>query len=213
MKRSEGIIELSKALSKFQAKVQNPKMTAENKHGGYRYAPLSEVLNVCRPLMAEVGLSFIQDVYMEGENAVVTTLLMHESGEWMESSPLTLPAHKKYKDGKTDFTPQTAGSGISYAKRYQLQALMGIAADEDTDAEDVSHPTEPKGAYVPNNLVSSVSDATLKAKYQLYKGTLDGFAEYVDRLRNEKGYDNNKIDKILTQAIEDQRNQKNQQTA
>lgn len=208
MKRSETFGEFSKAFAKFQAEVTNPKMTAENPYFNSKYSPLSEVLNTVRPPLTKNGLSVYQDVASQEDQVIITTTIFHESGEWLESSPLILPAHQKLKNGNKEFNAQGAGSAISYAKRYQLQAALGIAADEEDDGEGQGY--ERSNQYVPNNLIGTPSEATLKAKYQLLKGSVDGFKEYMDKMRNEKQYDDNHIERILTQAIQDKHQEKQQ---
>jgi hypothetical protein len=71
MIRSETFKEFASAFAKFQADVQNPKLTAENPHFRSRYAPLSEVLNTVRPILAKHGLSVFQDVATEEDKVVV----------------------------------------------------------------------------------------------------------------------------------------------
>lgn len=196
MKRSESFASFAKSFAQFQAEVTNPKMTANNPHVGSKYAPLSEVFNAVRPVMAKHGLSFYQDVATNEENVIVTTTLFHESGEWLESSPLSVPAGQKLKDGSIKINAQTIGAATTYGKRYQLQACIGVAADEDADGEDLKQPL-----HVPTNLVSSPNEATLKAKYQLATGKLEGFEQYVQEQR-EKGNDNKYILAALDKAIQ-----------
>lgn len=202
MKRSETFAEFSKAFSKFQSEVTNPKMTANNPYFDSKYAPLSEVLSAVRPPLTKHGLSIYQDVASHEDQVIITTTIFHESGEWLESSPLILPAYQKLKNGNKEFNAQGAGSAISYAKRYQLQAALGIAADEEDDGEKQSHGYL-DNKYIPENMVGTPSEATLKAKYQLLTGSVEGFKEYMEKMRTEKQYDDNHIERILTQAIKD----------
>lgn len=207
MKRSETIGAFSKALAAFQSEVTNPKMTAVNPHVNSKYAPLSEVFNTVRPVMAKHGLSFIQDVDTQDEYVVITTTFFHESGEWYESTPLAIPAGQKLKDGTVKINAQTIGAATTYGKRYQFQAMCGVAADEDHDANEVSQ-DDNQTIHVPKNLVSSPSEATLKAKWQLVKGTIEGFEDYVKGLR-DKGHD----DRYIAAALDKAKNQKEQKPA
>ena len=134
MNRSEQINEIAKALCLFQGEVSNPKKTATNPHHKYNYTPLDEVMNTIKPVLKKHGLSFIQNTWSEGENIVVQTLLMHESGQWLESAPLALPGHQVLKGGQKVWNAQGAGSAITYGRRYQISAVLGIASEEDTDA-------------------------------------------------------------------------------
>lgn len=139
MQKSESIKELAAALCKFQADVSNPKNTARNPMFNSKYAPLEVVITTVKPIMARHGLSFLQSTSTEGENVIITTLLMHESGEWIESDPLTLPAYQSRKGGGKEFTAQGAGSAITYGRRYSLSAMLGISSEDDDDADHASH--------------------------------------------------------------------------
>lgn len=131
MKRSEEIAELAKALVAFQGEVTNPKNTSENLHFKSKYAPLSEVLNVVRPLLAKHGLCVVQNP-CDGNNGtiVITTLLIHTSGQWLEADPLVLKPEK--------MTPQGAGSAITYGRRYTLSALLALSSEDDDDGNGAS---------------------------------------------------------------------------
>ena len=145
MNKSESIKELATALSKFQAEVKNPANSAANPFFKSKYAPLNEILNGVRPLLTKYGLSVLQMPGGDSQETSITTLLMHESGEWIESDPLTMKAVKN--------DPQGAGSVITYARRYSLSAILGISSEDDDDANHASgndstkdeKPTETKG--------------------------------------------------------------------
>lgn len=131
MNKSDSIKELATALSKFQKEVKNPKNIANNPFFNSKYAPLDEVINVIKEPLAKNGLSFIQMPNSEDGNlASVITVLMHESGEWIESEPLKLKNEKP--------TAQGSGSSITYARRYQLSAVLGIASEDDDDGNSAS---------------------------------------------------------------------------
>lgn len=136
MNKSETIIELSKALARFQGEVGNPKNTATNPFFKSKYAPLEEVLNTVRPILAKNGLSIIQAPSSEGEYISITTTLIHESGEWIEFAPLNLKTDKN--------TAQGAGSAITYARRYAISAILGIASEEDDDGNIAEPKVAPK---------------------------------------------------------------------
>ena len=125
MQRSESIKNIAKALAQFQAEVRNPANTESNPFYKSKYAPLSDILNLARPILSKHGLSVLQSPSGDGQNVTVTTLITHESGEWIESEPLTLKADKA--------TAQGAGSAITYARRYALSAMLGISSEDDDD--------------------------------------------------------------------------------
>ena len=127
MKTSESIAKIAKALKEFQAVAKN---AFKEKSGyNYKYAPLDVILKENRPLMATHGLSHIQSQTFESGIVTVDTRIMHESGEWIETSSQSPFAQLK---GMNDY--QAIGSGITYLRRYSLSAALGIAADEDADA-------------------------------------------------------------------------------
>jgi hypothetical protein len=125
MLRSEKISELTKALAQFTADVKNPINDADNPYFKSRYSTLPNVLNLVRPILSKYGLSLIQSASGDGEKASVTSLLMHSSGEWIETDPLIMKPEKN--------TPQGIASAITYARRYQVAAMLNISADEDDD--------------------------------------------------------------------------------
>lgn len=141
MTHSESLNELAGALAKAQAVMKGAPRDAQNPHFRSRFASLASVWEACREALTSNGLSVIQmpgpagegavDLVSEGEildagrQVVVTTMLLHSSGQWIRDS-LTMTAR--------DATPQSIGSAISYARRYGLQAAVGICAEDD-DAE------------------------------------------------------------------------------
>jgi ERF superfamily len=154
MKRSNSITELAKGLAKFQKAVKNPSFDAKNPQFNSKYSTLGNVINTVKEPMTENGLSFIQEPFVteDGLHVEITTLLMHESGEWMESRPLTLPAFKMGKGGVKVYDAQAAGIAITYGRRYSLTAILGISSEEDDDGNGVSHDNGSKQPYnKPNN--------------------------------------------------------------
>ena len=125
MNKSESIKELATALAKFQEEVTNPKNTADNPFFKSKYAPLNDVLSLVRPILSKNGLSLLQSPSGDGERIVITTMLMHSSGEWIELDPLMLKADK--------VTAQGAGSAITYGRRYAVSAILGISSEDDDD--------------------------------------------------------------------------------
>lgn len=131
MNMSEQITDLAAALVAFQGEVTNPKKTAKNPHHQSTYAPLDEVMNTVKPALTKHGLMVIQNTGTEGELITITTKLIHKSGQWLETDVLKLPGSMK---GRNEFSAQALGSAISYGRRYQLSAMLGIASEEDDDA-------------------------------------------------------------------------------
>ena len=133
MQRSETIGAIAKALCKFQGEVKQPKKDANNPYFSSKYVPLEGVVSVITEPLANNGLAYFQSVSTNEEQVTVTTLVMHESGEFIESDPLRLPAYQVRKDGSKDYNSQGIGAAITYGRRYSLAASLGIASEDDDD--------------------------------------------------------------------------------
>jgi len=131
MNKSESIVEISKALAKFQGEVKQPLKDADNPYFKSKYVPLENVVESISSIAPNHGLSFVQWALNDENGRVgVATMLMHESGEFIEFDPVFINAEKQ--------TPQGAGSLITYLKRYSLSAVFGITSDQDDDANESS---------------------------------------------------------------------------
>lgn len=119
---SNEIDKLAPALVAFQEEVGNPKKTADNPFYKSKYADLDGIINTIRPTLAAHGLCVIQSPEGEGNTAKVTTRIIHSSGQWIEGT-LSLTAVKG--------DPQGMGSAITYARRYSLAGICGLAQDDD----------------------------------------------------------------------------------
>ena len=126
---SEQINELAAALAKAQGQIQAASRDNENPHFRSRYADLASVWNACRVALSLNGLAVLQGPALVGQGVSVTTRLLHSSGQWAEST-LVLPMDKA--------TAQGAGSAITYARRYALAAMVGVAPDDDDDGNAAS---------------------------------------------------------------------------
>jgi hypothetical protein len=136
MKTSEQINDLCTALSKAQGIMAVAKFDSVNpffsdaKAGKIaKYASLAQVWEVARKPLTDNGLSVIQPVEEHEHGIMVTTRLLHVSGQWIESS-ITMPLDKR--------TSQAVGSAISYGRRYSLAAMVGVVADDDDDANEAT---------------------------------------------------------------------------
>ena len=120
---------IAAALVKFQSQLKPVEKGSENPFFRSTYASLSDILQAVMPLLSSCGLSITQPMRVTEAGTILITRLMHESGELIESE-MVLPHNSD---------PQRYGSLISYYKRYQLTALLGIATiDEDDDANRAS---------------------------------------------------------------------------
>ncbi len=183
MNKSDSITELAKALAKFQGEIKNPSNTATNPYFKSKYAPLNDVLNLVRPLLSKNGLSILQAPSGDGENIVVTTTLIHESGEWIEFPPLVLKADKA--------TAQGAGSAITYARRYALSAVLGISSEDDDDGNhaEPNTPAVEKGKKGEKQTTQQ-PQKTDEDKKAIVDNSLasDAQVNYINKLVEVKGY-------------------------
>ena len=141
MKQSESITDLATALCLAQAEMGGAVKDSNNPFFKSSYADLTSVIKVIKQPFANHGLSFVQlPVTSDGGKGVgVSTMLMHNSGQWIQSEYL-LPMDK--------ITPQGAGSAITYARRYALQSLVGIPAVDD-DSEMAMYRNSPPPVVEP----------------------------------------------------------------
>ena len=124
MLKSENVTELSAALAKAQAGIANAAKEGTNTHYSSSYATLKSVWAVCKTPLTENGLSVVQSPEFDGQSVKVTTTLLHKTGQWIESA-ITMPVKK--------IDCQGIGSAITYARRYALAAMVGVAPDDDDD--------------------------------------------------------------------------------
>jgi hypothetical protein len=154
---SPSIASLAAALAKAQAELVNPEKsltaTIRSDERGradqtFRYAPLSSGLDIVRKTLGQHEMATVQTTAIDQTAGVVnlTTVLAHASGEWIASDwPVCAVADTA--------TPRRMGAALSYARRYALFTLVGIAGEDDVDAPDLLPPeqqasksTEPKGS-------------------------------------------------------------------
>lgn len=114
---------ISTALVKAQSEMSNPTKSNSNPFFKSKYADLNSVREAVIPILNSNGISVIQPmVHLDGKN-FVKTVLLHESGEMLES--FTEIVYSKTNDA------QAQGSGITYARRYGLQSMVCVGADDD----------------------------------------------------------------------------------
>lgn len=144
MRKSDSISELSKALAKFQAEVKQPLKDKNNPFFKSKYVPLENVVEAITQEAPNHGLSFVQWALNDEQGRVgVATMLMHESGEWIEFDSVHMKADKE--------TAQGAGALITYLKRYSLSAVFGITSDQDDDGNSASGNQAPKQEKMASN--------------------------------------------------------------
>lgn len=126
MNKSDTIKNLAMAMCKAQAEMGGAAKGKENQFFKQKYADLSAVVQAVKEPFANNGLSYVQFPIEQGGRIGVETILMHESGEYL-SQEFTVQLSKQDAQG--------AGSAITYCRRYGLQAVAGIPAEDDDGTE------------------------------------------------------------------------------
>jgi hypothetical protein len=137
---SDTIGAIAAALAKAQAELTNPEKSlvgavrspfSPNGERTFRYAPLSSGLDIVRKSLGRHEIATVQTTMIDKETGLVrlTTVLAHSSGEWLSSEWPVCPI------GDTS-SPQRMGAALTYARRYGLFTLVGIAGEDDLDAPD-----------------------------------------------------------------------------
>lgn len=175
--------ELFKALADFQQEV--PTIHKGTSGYGYSYADLPAIFDVINPLLKKHGLGFTQTV--NGQQ-LCTTVFHVKSGEVLEGCA-DIPQNVELK-GMNSF--QVLGSAITYMRRYQLSAMLGLVTDKDTDAGGQQVPTTTtKPQQAP---VKQAPKPTPKAERIIVSKDDDIYNAIVTALSKDKG--------TLQQAVE-----------
>lgn len=133
---SEKIDMVSKALVAAQKEIEVAQKNAENPFFKSHYANFTAVVDAVKGPLNRQGLAFLQLVQTDDDIDTVETILMHESGQFISSTA------RVYCNKPND--PQAFGTGITYAKRYALQAALGLPTeDNDGGGGSGDGPPEP----------------------------------------------------------------------
>src|SRR5246127_1548121 len=146
---SESVAALASALAKAQAELVNPEnsLPAPIRTGrpgegerSFRYAPLSSGLDIVRRTLGQHEIATVQTTAIDSAVGMVnlTTMLAHASGEWIASDWPVCPVAETAN-------PHRMGAALTYARRYALFALVGIAGEDDLDAPDICAPAPATG--------------------------------------------------------------------
>ena len=148
---SPSIAALATALAKAQTELANPEKsltgTIEPQDGDgstrqFRYAPLSSGLEIVRKTLGQHEIATVQTTAIDQAAGVVnlTTVLAHASGEWIASDWPVCPIAETER-------PHRMGAALTYARRYALFTLVGIAGEDDLDAPDLIRSSQPTPAH------------------------------------------------------------------
>ena len=141
---SESVAAIATALAKAQTELSNPEkvLVGSIRHShqaapqAFRYAPLSSGLDIIRKTLGGQQIAVAQTTEIDRVNRLVnlTTVLLHTSGEWIASDwPVCALSEVSQ--------PRRMGAALTYARRYALFTLVGIAGEDDLDAPDLSSPS------------------------------------------------------------------------
>jgi len=147
---SETIGTIAGALAKAQAQLVNPEKslvgrTKSDQAGAterlFRYAPLSSGLDIVRKTLSQHEIATVQTTSIDETAGIVrlSTVLAHASGEWIASDWPVCPIAETER-------PQRMGAALTYARRYSLFTLVGIAGEDDLDAPDLTDPAPETGS-------------------------------------------------------------------
>ena len=167
--------ELAKAMVAAQQSLGLVAKSATNPHFKSKYADLATVLDAVLPALNGAGISLLQAPGGDGEgNVTLTTTLLHESGEWMESTLTMRPT-------KSD--PQGVGSAITYARRYAALAVAGAAPEDDDGNSASQRESKAKSRDIYTRLsetareAASLSESALTAWWHANKDTAKSMHE------------------------------------
>lgn len=131
LSQSESVELLASALAEAQKAMPSVSKDKTNPFFKSLYADLASVIQTVAPVITLHGLSVTQFPDFDGVHDLLTTRLLHSSGQWLEASMRLMPI-------KND--PQNQGSALTYGKRYAYCAVLGIVADTDDDGNAASRP-------------------------------------------------------------------------
>ena len=152
---SESIGAIAAALAKAQVELANPEKSLtgtlrspppRQELRTFRYAPLSSGLEIVRKCLGRHEIAAMQTTAIDDETGIIrlTTVLAHSSGEWVSSDWPVCPVSETA-------APRRMGAALTYARRYALFTLVGIAGEDDVDAPDLEAPaTEPNQGLDPD---------------------------------------------------------------
>lgn len=165
--KSETIGALAAALAKAQSEISGAVKDAANPFFKSKYADLESVWQACRKPLTDNGLSVVQTTRYTADTLMLITTLMHASGEWIAGE---MPVLMK------DYSPQAQGSGLTYARRYALAALVGVyQTDDDAEAAMSRKPDlklDPRG-----DLGKNANPAEVAKYVKAFKDAMDADAD------------------------------------
>lgn len=155
MKTSETIEKLAAALATAQGEMKNATLNKVNPHFKSKYADLAGIRDATVKVLSKHGLSVVQATSVTETGLVLHTRLLHSSGQWIAGDyPLPMNMEK----------PQAMGSALTYARRYSLSAICGIASDEDDDANAAASASSSRSHGPDEPVVGAINKSALQAQ-------------------------------------------------
>ncbi|MGI9297060.1 MAG: ERF family protein [Gammaproteobacteria bacterium] len=187
--QTDSLNELASALAKAQGQIKSALKDSTNPHFKSKYADLTAVWEACREPLSQNGLSIIQRGTGVNGVFVMRTRLLHSSGQWIEGDvPCITGTNNKNE-------MQALGSAITYARRYGLMSMVGIAPDDDDgNATADQHTSQPAqepviGALTKTQLQKKMRefDSELRdcTDLSMLDGLLVGYRKEISQCRDD----------------------------
>jgi len=149
METTQTLTKIIEALLKSQKEIENVKKEAENPYFKSKYADLNSLIEACKKILNDNGILILQPI--NGE--FVETTLFHTSGESISSKTKIV--------SKSDNNPQDQGSAITYARRYGLQSMLFMSAEDDDGEKATDHKSERENGVKTSETVKPTTDTSL----------------------------------------------------
>ena len=179
MNNSEQLNEIFKALSLFQGDLDNATKNVEKQGISWKYADLAECINTAKPHLVKHGLAVTQFMGMYDGKQSLTTMLTHSSGQYISDEVQLPDAVLHGSSGKNPV--QVLGSAITYVRRYNYAAIIGMAQEDDDGCSANGAKSPPKKAVPSDNekswiasvkadkeALNQIEDPVLKMKIELF---------------------------------------------
>ena len=180
MNHSESIKNIAGAMQEFQSE---PMVVGENAQGyGYDYATLDKCVNRIYPRATAHGLSVMQPLAdINGEPAILT-IIMHVSGEWIQTAyPLAKAGMKQVNDA------QQFGAAVTYARRYGLLSAFGVPVGKDDDAASLTQKPTTAAEAIKKAIQKCKTVADLESLYHDHETVVKGDKDLKTAFRTAKG--------------------------
>ena len=172
---TQSLDKISAALLKAQVKIQHAVKDAKNPFFKSSYADLNSVIESCKQHLNDEGIVVLQPMLSDGANDYLETTLLHaESGQFIVSKMRLLPPKNM----------QDYGSAISYARRYSLQALVFVGAEDDDGERTMERPEARKPTQIPKT--PNHPSVLAQQSVDRTPATNRGFAQAVKQLNTKE---------------------------